>query len=98
VEHCLRKAICFYLRLSHHRPLEYTHYEAPGQSLPDAFHDFARADVSDIQYPAQLKFGEDLEFLGYHLITHRDVERLPLLNFSDSAPNNAVVIGKISVR
>jgi uncharacterized membrane protein len=51
-----------------------TRHEAPGQPLPDAFYDFARADVSDIQYPTQVKFGEDLEFLGYNLITHRENE------------------------
>jgi uncharacterized membrane protein len=48
--------------------------EAPGQPLPDAFFDFARANVSDIEYPTQVMFGDDLEFLGYNLITHREGE------------------------
>lgn len=46
----------------------------PGQPLPDVFFDFARANVSDIEYLTQVMFGDDLEFLGYNLITHREGE------------------------
>ncbi len=55
-----------YLVLSRNQP--------PGQPLQDAFFDFARADVSDIQYPTQVRFGDDLEFLGYDLIPYREGE------------------------
>lgn len=55
-----------YLILSRH--------EMPGLPLPDAFFDFARADVTNIQYPTQIRFGNDLEFLGYTLIPDREGE------------------------
>jgi uncharacterized membrane protein len=55
-----------YLILSRHK--------MPGLPLPDAFFDFARADVTDIQYPTQIRFGNDLEFLGYTLIPDRESE------------------------
>lgn len=55
-----------YLVLSRH--------EVPGSPLPDVFFDFARADISDVQYHTQVIFGSDLEFLGYDLITDRESE------------------------
>ncbi len=42
--------------------------------LPDEFYDFARAPTAEIQYPALVRFGDSLEFLGYDVYLWRDDE------------------------
>jgi hypothetical protein len=45
---------------------------APPVPLPDEFYSFARATTSAIQYPLDVRFGDDLELLGYDVIPDRD--------------------------
>ncbi len=38
------------------------------RTLPDAFYDFARADVADPQYPLVVDFGDEVRLLGFDLL------------------------------